>query len=283
MVDNVSPNDAKAQKGAAKIPAAARDLAAANVPSASSLKQKTTKAQAAVKPQNETKPKVVSKPKIAIKPQSTAQKVAVAPRKAKPQEAGAQQAKPRKAVNAAKLPANTAKISQPVQNKPDMREKPEAPASKVVSKPVQKPEVISTANKRVANKAAATKKNQSAKPPGNKVVATVQPSGKVVYSNVALTDDDPKLVTNQVPKVAVKPKKTEYPEFSEMPDDFRRELPRLDINVHVYSEEVSERFVLIKMERYQEGDRLPAGVVIKRITEDGMVLTFQGRTFHYTR
>ena len=105
----------------------------------------------------------------------------------------------------------------------------------------------------------------------------------MVFSETELTTgDEPVEISNQ-PKNARKPEKvaSKYPEFADMPAEFRREVPRLDVNVHVYSDAVDERFVLVKMEKYQEGDSLPGGVKLKLITPEGLVLSYRGKTFLY--
>lgn len=105
--------------------------------------------------------------------------------------------------------------------------------------------------------------------------------GKVVYSDVKLThqNESSKPVANTKPGSAA----SEYPDLAELSADFRRQIPELDVNVHVYSKVNEERFVLVKMSRYQEGDELPGGMILERILEDGMLLSFRGRTFVYTR
>lgn len=58
---------------------------------------------------------------------------------------------------------------------------------------------------------------------------------------------------------------------------------KLSLDVHVYAEQPSQRFVLINMTRYREGDRLEAGAVLERITARGVVLSYRGEVFRYDR
>ena len=60
-------------------------------------------------------------------------------------------------------------------------------------------------------------------------------------------------------------------------------LDPLNIDMHVFSPQVAERFVFINMNKYREGDSLREGPVLKTITEDGVILDYQGRTFLVTR
>lgn len=57
----------------------------------------------------------------------------------------------------------------------------------------------------------------------------------------------------------------------------------LSLDVHVYAEQPAQRFVLINMTRYREGDRLQEGAVLERITPQGMVLSYRGEIFRYDR
>jgi general secretion pathway protein B len=57
----------------------------------------------------------------------------------------------------------------------------------------------------------------------------------------------------------------------------------LSLDVHVYAEQPAQRFVLINMNRYREGDRLKEGAVLERITPQGVVLSYQGEQFRYDR
>jgi len=53
----------------------------------------------------------------------------------------------------------------------------------------------------------------------------------------------------------------------------------LRLDVHVYSEVPQERFVLINMRKYREGDQLQEGPVVDEITPGGVVLSFRGQRF----
>ncbi|MCG6864870.1 MAG: general secretion pathway protein GspB [Thiogranum sp.] len=53
----------------------------------------------------------------------------------------------------------------------------------------------------------------------------------------------------------------------------------LHLDVHVYSETLRERFVLINMRNYHEGERLQEGPVVDAITPDGVILSFRGQRF----
>lgn len=56
-------------------------------------------------------------------------------------------------------------------------------------------------------------------------------------------------------------------------------LPRLKLELHVYSSDAASRFVFINTAKYREGTRLKEGPLIEAITSDGVVLDYEGRRF----
>lgn len=61
----------------------------------------------------------------------------------------------------------------------------------------------------------------------------------------------------------------------ELPTAARGDFPDLDVTLHFYASEPANRFVLIDGERYVEGDRVSAGVVLSEITRDGVVVDYR--------
>jgi general secretion pathway protein B len=53
----------------------------------------------------------------------------------------------------------------------------------------------------------------------------------------------------------------------------------LRLDVHVYSKLPEERFVLINMQRYREGEQLQEGPVVDEITPSEVILSFRGQRF----
>ena len=68
-----------------------------------------------------------------------------------------------------------------------------------------------------------------------------------------------------------------------LPVAVRARLPQLHVDIHAWSENPQARFVLINLQRYQEGDRLREGPVIRRILPDGVVLESDGLLFSLPR
>ena len=56
-------------------------------------------------------------------------------------------------------------------------------------------------------------------------------------------------------------------------------LPRLHLDLHVYSPLPGKRFVMINMQKLHQGDALADGVSVVTIRPDGVVLSYQGREF----
>ncbi len=56
-------------------------------------------------------------------------------------------------------------------------------------------------------------------------------------------------------------------------------LPALLLNLHVYDQAPGNRFVMLNSRRLREGDELPEGIRVERITPDGVVLVARGRRF----
>lgn len=73
------------------------------------------------------------------------------------------------------------------------------------------------------------------------------------------------------------------PEWDELSLDFRSGFSMPHMDVHVYDTDASRRFVLVDLQKFREGDRLPNGAVIEKILPDGIQLSYQGTRFHYAK
>ncbi|MEY4760284.1 MAG: hypothetical protein RLZZ200_140 [Pseudomonadota bacterium] len=56
-------------------------------------------------------------------------------------------------------------------------------------------------------------------------------------------------------------------------------LPDLRLSLHVYDPEPARRYLLLNGMRLREGDALPDGLRLERITEDGAILVWRNRRF----
>lgn len=67
--------------------------------------------------------------------------------------------------------------------------------------------------------------------------------------------------------------------LNELRADGTLQLPELHLDLHVYSDEPADRFVMINMSKYEEGATLTEGPQVKEITPLGVILEHQGTEF----
>jgi general secretion pathway protein B len=68
------------------------------------------------------------------------------------------------------------------------------------------------------------------------------------------------------------------PLLRDMPADYRGAFPELRVDVHVYDEDPARRWVLINGHKAVEGATLAEGPTVSRITPEGIVFDFRGRS-----
>ena len=75
----------------------------------------------------------------------------------------------------------------------------------------------------------------------------------------------------------------EIPEWNELSLEFRSGFnpPRLD--VHVYDDDPSRRFILVDLQKFVEGDTLDSGAKLEKIQPGSIQLYYQGTRFRYDR
>lgn len=69
------------------------------------------------------------------------------------------------------------------------------------------------------------------------------------------------------------------PTFNELRARGVLQLPDLYIDIHVYSDDPTERFIFINMSKYKERAKLAEGPVVSEITPDGVILDYLGTAF----
>ncbi len=69
------------------------------------------------------------------------------------------------------------------------------------------------------------------------------------------------------------------PLLSELPPAFQQSLPRMRVEVHVYSDTPRERLVFINGAKYLEGQSVEGRIMVERIIPDGVVLSYDGQRF----
>lgn len=73
------------------------------------------------------------------------------------------------------------------------------------------------------------------------------------------------------------------PRFTDLVVRGELNVPHMHVDIHVFSPDPAERFVFINMRRYNEGDATQEGPRIERITNDGVVMDYQGQRFFLAR
>jgi general secretion pathway protein B len=69
---------------------------------------------------------------------------------------------------------------------------------------------------------------------------------------------------------------------AELPEEIRRELPRVAVNGSSYSGDAASRMVMINGQVFHEGDQLAAGLVLDKIKRRSAVLAYKGWRYEIT-
>lgn len=122
------------------------------------------------------------------------------------------------------------------------------------------------------------------------VTATASPEvkqgGTVVFAERPLdeySDDEQIFGTLSSTQGSDEEREEQVPLWRELPSDIRQSLPLVRIDVHVYAEQAADRFVLINLIKYREGEVLEEGPRVERITPEGLVLSYQGEQFRINK
>lgn len=79
----------------------------------------------------------------------------------------------------------------------------------------------------------------------------------------------------------VKNNGSEIPEFHELPESIRQQVPTITISAHVYSSNPQQRSVVINNNFMEEGEYVMDGLILYEITKNGAIFNFQGTLFNY--
>ena len=85
------------------------------------------------------------------------------------------------------------------------------------------------------------------------------------------------------PKLMVSNKKSEPVYLSDMPYEFSLSVPYININVFVYTEQPEDRFIMIDMQKYQEGQHINKDMKLHEIRPDSIVVEFKDEVFQIPR
>jgi general secretion pathway protein B len=173
-------------------------------------------------------------------------------------------------------------VPEQVQSKPGLRNYVPQPQSARQPERVTKPEQA----KRIPLKPMARPERNVMARPRQPVPAVVKEQSASKAASVAHGNVAPAAVT-RVPVIQqaepVQRSAPEIPEWNELSLEFRSGFnpPRLD--VHVYDDEPSRRFILVDLKRFAEGDTLDSGAKLEKIQPGSIQLYYQGTRFRYDR
>jgi len=113
-------------------------------------------------------------------------------------------------------------------------------------------------------------------PSGGELVVLPEPANLQNSRPASLPDED---VDMRRDATATPQEIEQLQSWYELPQELRNrlDLPRLDL--HAYSEEPQNRFILVNLKKYREGERLESGLVLEEILPDGMVMSYRGERF----
>ncbi|MES9911738.1 MAG: general secretion pathway protein GspB [Candidatus Sedimenticola sp. 4PFRAG1] len=118
---------------------------------------------------------------------------------------------------------------------------------------------------------------ESVKGNANSMNADSEPVAATVAAQSGQQD---RVGAEQSPKVEKEP---EEPLLMTLPYKFQKTLPELTINVHAFSEDPANRYVILNMKRYRESDKTREGMRVVSIRENSLVLEYGQRKFRILR
>jgi hypothetical protein len=92
----------------------------------------------------------------------------------------------------------------------------------------------------------------------------------------------PRAASAAPPIQASAPASADVPFLRSLPDELRRSLPEMTVNIHVYTPEESRRLLYINNREYHKGDFL-GGVLIEDVVPDGVLMNYHGVRFKLER
>ena len=100
-----------------------------------------------------------------------------------------------------------------------------------------------------------------------------------VQSN-SLVDEDKSSQDSSYKVTDSVPPNYEIKELWQMPLVFQESIPKLNFELHIFSEDPSERTIIINNRRMREGQLISAGLALKEITQTGVILHKENIFFH---
>lgn len=142
--------------------------------------------------------------------------------------------------------------------------------------PIYRPEVRSLAAEAAAATTATAPAPSAASQPALNTLATQSAALPPAATHAVVTTAAP---VNASGSGVIHLNGNSPPPLDTLPLAFQQSLPPLHLDVHSYSQNPAERFVIINMQRYQKGDVLKEGPKVVAIVPDGVILEYQGQQF----
>jgi general secretion pathway protein B len=125
-------------------------------------------------------------------------------------------------------------------------------------------------------------------PTKDAISASATPADAALPKNAAAPTDKttagaPSKTSNAQPSSAQPATGASLPTIWDLPYSTRKDIPAIDLSMHVYSSDPKQRFVVIKGDRHVEGDEIGQDLVLKEIRQDGLVIEFKGQKFFFPR
>lgn len=158
----------------------------------------------------------------------------------------------------------------PVAATPTVSPAPQAPA------PIYRPEVRSLAAEAAAATTSAAPASSAASQPVLNTLAAQPAAVKPAGTHAEVATAAP---ANASGSGVINLNVNNPPPLDTLPRAFQQSLPPLHLDVHSYSQDPADRFVIINMQRYQKGDNLKEGPTVIAIVADGVILEYQGQQF----
>jgi general secretion pathway protein B len=116
-------------------------------------------------------------------------------------------------------------------------------------------------------------------------VALDLPEPHAAPSHIVSRAPNPAHVSGQQSTIAARREQviSDVPLLSELSAGVTAGMPRLNLDLLVYSEEPKQRFVMINGQRLREGDSSRDGMLVERIESGGAVINYRGSRFLLTR
>ncbi|MCB1723193.1 MAG: general secretion pathway protein GspB [Chromatiaceae bacterium] len=167
----------------------------------------------------------------------------------------------------------TAVVADPVETPPAM---PASPPVIVNRRPLRPLPLAAPAVPPVASEpepGATIQAGQAAAPPSLPTVPSSQPAPVPMIPRDVVELRPARLAPSPAPEPEPDTAWLSLPSWPIVPPEILRQVTgRLVLNVHVYSDRPAERFVLLNMKKYREGERIAEGPTLEEITRGGVIL-----------